>query len=58
MQWIKPKLQYDVDMESKAHDYSLFVDGKVVILDFQKMNEEKKLDYLKFNGKQNFKKEF
>jgi hypothetical protein len=51
MQWIKPKLLFDVDIESKAHDYSLFVGGKVIILDLEKMNSEKKLDYLKFSGK-------
>ena len=51
MQWIKPKLQYDVEMESKAHDYAVFVGGKVVILDFTKMNRERKLDYLRFDGK-------
>ncbi len=51
MEWLKPKLQYDVETDTKAHDYSLFVDGKVIILDFEKMNREKKLNYLKFDGK-------
>jgi hypothetical protein len=46
MQWIKPKIKNEPSFYTKVHEYTILVDNKLMILNFERLQSEKKMDVI------------